>query len=687
MELIGKVLAKRYTIVEKLGHGGYGDVYRAFDANLQLDVVVKKLKDLKESENGGREEVDVLKQLHQENLPTVFDFFVEDGQAYTVMSLIPGQDLEEVREKYPRFNQKQVLYWAKQLARALAYLHTRKPSIIHSDIKPSNIMLKPDGDVCLIDFNISLAITGDYSYASGTSKGFSPPEQYPDFGFYLEKTGAQLYNNEYDDRTSQAVTIMRKTIGSGIDERSDIYSLGATLYTLITGEKPSSHYWNNGSILDKNVNISPGFAHIIDKMMQLDPDDRYQNGVELLDALDNIIELDDRFIELKRKRRGHRAITFLMFATSACLMVSGYFIRKRELDIEYNSVINEIRDNIGNGDYDIDSLLDEAQSILPKRIDAYEAKVESLYKSGNYNECISYGTDAIDSPKYDVITKDDKDSLGNMFYIVGNAYYENEDYSSAIANFQKAIEYNATNPLFYRDISISEAKNGNTEDAITYLNYAVDHGLEEDSIQMAKGEIEFSKSNYDLAIESFERAFELSTDDSVKRRDMVLEINTYKKMGNESLDKAIEFMKNREGEFGDSSPYLIESMADMYARKGDYQNAATYLAKLKNMGDISLRTYSNIAIVYQNIGDMTNAKKYLNEMIDAYPNEYESYMRYAMFEADEQSRLPNESRNYSDFAKYYNKAVELYQNAKADDVEMKKLSSMAEQLKSGGWFK
>ena len=687
MELIGKVLAKRYTIVEKLGHGGYGDVYRAFDANLQLDVVVKKLKDLTESENGGREEVDVLKQLHQENLPTVFDFFVEDGQAYTVMSLIPGQDLEEVREKYPRFNQKQVLYWAKQLARALAYLHTRKPSIIHSDIKPSNIMLKPDGDVCLIDFNISLAITGDNSYATGTSNGFSPPEQYPDFGFYLEETGAQLYNNEYDDRTSQAVTIMRNTIGNGIDERSDIYSLGATLYTLITGKKPSSHYWNNESILDKNVNISPGFAHIIDKMMQLDPDDRYQNGVELLDALDNIIELDDRFIELKRKRRGHRAITFLMFVTSACLMVSGYFIRKRELDIEYNSVINEIRDNISNGDYDIDNLLDEAQSILPKRIDAYEAKIESLYKSGKYNECISYGTDAIDSPKYDVITKDDKDSLGNMFYIVGNAYYENEDYSSAIANFQKAIEYNTTNPLFYRDISISEAKNGNTEDAITYLNYAVDHGLEEDSIQMAKGEIEFSKSNYDLAIESFERAFELSTDDSVKRRDMVLEINTYKKMGNESVDKAIEFMKNREGEFGDSSPYLIESMADMYARKGDYQNAATYLSKLKNMGDISLRTYSNIAIVYQNMGDMSNARTYLNEMIDTYPNEYESYMRYAMFEADEQSRLPNESRNYSDFAKYYNKAVELYQNAKADDVEMKKLSSMAEQLKSGGWFR
>ena len=687
MELIGKVLAKRYTIVEKLGHGGYGDVYRAFDANLQLDVVVKKLKDLTESENGGREEVDVLKQLHQENLPTVFDFFVEDGQAYTVMSLIPGQDLEEVREKYPRFNQKQVLYWAKQLARALAYLHTRKPSIIHSDIKPSNIMLKPDGDVCLIDFNISLAITGDNSYATGTSNGFSPPEQYPNFGFYLEETGAQLYNNEYDDRTSQAVTIMRNTIGNGIDERSDIYSLGATLYTLITGKKPSSHYWNNESILDKNVNISPGFAHIIDKMMQLDPDDRYQNGVELLDALDNIIELDDRFIELKRKRRGHRAITFLMFVTSACLMVSGYFIRKRELDIEYNSVINEIRDNISNGDYDIDNLLDEAQSILPKRIDAYEAKIESLYKSGKYNECISYGTDAIDSPKYDVITKDDKDSLGNMLYIVGNAYYENEDYSSAIANFQKAIEYNATNPLFYRDISISEAKNGNTEDAITYLNYAVDHGLEEDSIQMAKGEIEFSKSNYDLAIESFERAFELSTDDSVKRRDMVLEINTYKKMGNESVDKAIEFMKNREGEFGDSSPYLIESMADMYARKGDYQNAATYLSKLKNMGDISLRTYSNIAIVYQNMGDMSNARTYLNEMFDTYPNEYESYMRYAMFEADEQSRLPNESRNYSDFAKYYNKAVELYQNAKADDVEMKKLSSMAEQLKSGGWFR
>jgi hypothetical protein len=687
MELIGKVLEGRYTIIESLGKGGFSDVYRAFDANLQIDVVVKKLRDLNISENGGREEVDVLKQLHQENLPAVFDFFVERGKAYTVMSLIPGQDLKEVQITYPRFNQKQVLYWAKQLARALAYLHTRKPSIIHSDIKPANIMLKPDGDICLIDFNVSLAITRQNMYVTGTSDGFSPPEQYPNFELYLQRTGAQLYGENYDDRTSQAVTVMRKTIGKGIDERSDIYSLGATLYTLITGEKPSSQYWSNESILDKNINISPGFAHIIDKMMQIDPEDRYQNGVELLDALDNIVKLDDKFIELRRRRRGHKAFTALMFVASICLIASGYSIRRRELNIKYNSVINDIRDTINNGDYDIDSLLESAQHILPKRIDAYEVKVESLYKAGKYDECISYGTDVIDSPEYDVITKDDRDSLGNMFYIVGNAYYENEDYSSAIANFQKAIEYNATNPLFYRDISISEAKNGNTEDAVTYLNYAIDNGLEEDSIQMAKGEIEFSKSNYELAIESFERAFELSTDASVKRRDVVLEINTYKKMGNESVDRAIEFMKKREGEFGDSSPYLIESMADMYARKGDYQNAAIYLSRLRNMGDLSLRTYSNIAIVYQNMGDMTNAKKYLNEMIDTYPNEYESYMRYAMFEADEQSRLPNSSRNYSEFAKYYNKAVGLYQNSKADDVEMKKLSSMAEQLKSGGWFK
>lgn len=687
MELVGKVLAGRYTIIEKLGKGGFGDVYKAFDANLQLDVVVKRLRDLKLSENGGREEVDVLKQLHQENLPAVFDFFIEQGEAYTVMSLIPGQDLKEVQKSYPKFNQKQVLYWAKQLARALAHLHTRKPSIIHSDIKPANIMLKPDGDVCLIDFNVSLAITRENIYATATSDGFSPPEQYPDFDFYTERSGAQLYGVNYDDRTSQVVTIMRNTIGKGIDERSDIYSLGATLYNLITGEKPSSKYWSNDPISEKNASVSPGFAHIIDKMMQINPDDRYQNGVELLDALDNIVELDENFIELKRKFRVHRVLTTLMFIASASLIVSGYFIRKRELTISYNSVINDIKKTIDKGDYDIDSLVEEAQSILPKRIDSYEAKAESLYKSEEYDECISYVSDAIASPKYDVVTENDKNSLGNMFYIIGNAYYENEDYASAIANFQKAIEYNPKNPLFYRDISISEAKNGNTEDAITYLNYAIDNGLEEDSIQMAKGEIEFSKSNYDLAIESFERAFELSTDNSVKKRDMVLEINAYKKMGNESIDDAIEFMKSREGEFGNTSPYLIESIADMYARKGDYQNSIIYFLKLKDIGDISLRTYSNIAILYQNMGDMVNAGKYLDEMIDSYPDSYESYMRYAMFEADVQSELPNESRNYSDFANYYNKAVELYQNSNADDVEMKKLSDMAEQLKSGGWFK
>lgn len=687
MELTGKILAGRYTILEVLGKGGFGDVYRAFDANLQLDVVVKRLRDLKISENGGREEADVLKQLHHENLPSVFDFFIEQGEAYTVMSLIPGQDLKEIQKKYTRFNQKQVLYWAKQLARALAHLHTRKPSIIHSDIKPANIMLKPDGNVCLIDFNVSLAITRENIYATATSDGFSPPEQYPDFNFYTEKTGAQLFGADYDDRTSQAVTIMRNTIGRGIDERSDIYSLGATLYTLITGEKPSSKYWNNESIIEKDVDISPGFAHIIDKMMQLDPDDRYQDGEELLDALDNIVELDENFIGLKRKRRNHRILTFLMLATSASLIVSGYFIRKRELNISYNSVINEIKETMNDGEYDIDNLVEDAKSILPKRIDAYVMKTESLYRSEEYDECISYGSDVIDSPSYDVITEEDEKNLGNLFYLVGNAYYENEDYASAIANFQKAIEYNPTNPLFYRDISISEAKNGNTDDANTYLNYAIDNGLEEDSIQMAKGEIEFSKSNYNLAIESFERAFELSNDSSVKKRDMVLEINAYKKMGPESVDDAIEFMKNREGEYGDNSPYLIESLADMYARKGDYENSAIYLTKLRDMGDLSINTYSNIAIVYQNMGDMTNARKYLDEMVDTYSNSYESYMRYAMFEADIQGGLPNESRNYSDFAKYYNKAVELYQNAKEDDVEMKKLSSMAEQLKSGGWFR
>ena len=155
----GTVIGGTYKIIKEIGAGGGGIVYRARHLRLDTDVVVKKIKDDVIGMIDLRQEADILKKLKHPYLPRVYDFIETDDGVYTVMDYIDGEDLESAVKRHGKFNQKIVLKWAKQLGEALAYLHSQKPPIIHSDIKPANIMLTSDGNVCLIDFNIALAIS------------------------------------------------------------------------------------------------------------------------------------------------------------------------------------------------------------------------------------------------------------------------------------------------------------------------------------------------------------------------------------------------------------------------------------------------------------------------------------------------------------------------------------------------
>ncbi len=131
------------------------------------------------------------------------------------MSFIPGRSLKELMEERRQFSQRQLIRWAMQLCSALNYLHTQTPPIIHGDIKPANIMVTPRGDVCLIDFNVSFAVNGNT--VLGYTEGYASPEQ---------------YIIALDSREGRELPQYRV-----IDEKSDIYSTGATLFHLITGKK------------------------------------------------------------------------------------------------------------------------------------------------------------------------------------------------------------------------------------------------------------------------------------------------------------------------------------------------------------------------------------------------------------------------------------------------------------------
>ena len=229
-----------YTLLEQIGSGGGGIVYKAYHNRLKTYVVAKQIKEGVKNILKSRAEADILKKMKHTYLPRVYDFLEIDGEIYTVMDYIPGESLDKPLKKGEKFSQKQVLKWAVQLAEALDYLHRQIPPIVHSDIKPANIMLTPEGDICLIDFNISLVFDSSMKTATGISGGYAPPEQYHDKVVYYRMTQPvsdtmtmtaateTMTDETKTDCTmtaSEARSKIEQMMVKGVDTRSDIYSL------------------------------------------------------------------------------------------------------------------------------------------------------------------------------------------------------------------------------------------------------------------------------------------------------------------------------------------------------------------------------------------------------------------------------------------------------------------------------
>ncbi len=259
----GTLLHKRYRIVEILGQGGMGSVYRAVDENLGVDVAVKEnLFTTDEYARQFRLEAVILASLRHPNLPRVSDHFaVGDEGQYLVMDFIEGEDLRQRMERMGTVTEEDAVMVGAAMCDALTYLHTRKPSILHRDIKPGNVKITPDGNIFLVDFGLAKLVQGTQATTTGAramTPGYSPPEQY-----------------------GTART----------DPRTDIYSLGATLYASLSGMIPEdglARAMDNAQLTPlrkRNGRISRRLAAAIEKAMAVDPADRYQDAEEFKKAL------------------------------------------------------------------------------------------------------------------------------------------------------------------------------------------------------------------------------------------------------------------------------------------------------------------------------------------------------------------------------------------------------------------
>ena len=262
----GEVLRGRYKVRERIGQGGTGSIYLADDIRLEGRLCALKEvehdrslppKIFEEAREQFMREATVLARLDHPNLPKVSDFFSDENRDYLVMDYVPGEDLRtlmlDARRQKTFLREDVVLGWVNQLANALTYLHKQDPPLIHRDIKPSNLKLTPAGILKLVDFGLVKMLAPDEMtitviQGQGTIL-YTPLEQYGSDGTHT-------------------------------DVRSDIYSLGATMYHLLTGQAPADarkRFLHPESLLpprEINSAISKRTERGILRAMMLHPDER-----------------------------------------------------------------------------------------------------------------------------------------------------------------------------------------------------------------------------------------------------------------------------------------------------------------------------------------------------------------------------------------------------------------------------
>lgn len=379
---MSRVIASTYEIREKIGSGGGGIVYLGYHLRLNKKVVLKEDKrKITTKPELLRREVDTLKNISHTYIPQVYDFIEENGYTYTVMDYIEGESFDKLLERGERFSQAQIIEWACQLLEALSYLHHCPPhGILHADIKPSNIMLTPQNDIRLIDFNIALALGEEGAVAVGRSFGYASPEHYgsdvllggqtaslwgslrndadktelmkpEEYPCEEEKTEAMtdqiaLGAVEETERLTELLTgqetpaaaVIRKNIersagfdgkkGKLLDVRSDIYSLGATLYHFFSGKKPAREAMKVEPLPD--TQISPAVIAIIKKAMAPEPEERFQTAEEMLYAFEHLHQEDSRTKKYKKTVKITTTCLVALFLVGTVAAMTGLKQMERE---------------------------------------------------------------------------------------------------------------------------------------------------------------------------------------------------------------------------------------------------------------------------------------------------------------------------------------------------------------------
>lgn len=496
MAVFGQVIDDKYEILKLIGEGGMSKVYLAMDKRLNKSWAVKEIEKKAKDRNNeivvqsAIAEANMIKQLDNPAIVRIVDIIDNGNVIYIIEDFVEGETLEALLDADGAQPEELVVEWGKQLCEAFDYLHTRTPPIIYRDMKPANVMLTPEGKLRVIDFGIAREYK-EHNLKDTTSlgtRGYAPPEQF----------------------------------GGKTDARSDIYSLGVTLFQLVTGRDPCLASTELKPVRQIDPKLSEGIETIIQKCVQHDPANRYQSCVELLYDLEHISEIGAGY----RKQQKKKLRTFLTFviATVLCLIVgvTGTVMRGRTNRLDYEQNIQWAR-NASTSQERI-GFYATAIDISPGSVEAYQGMIDAMKEDA----CFTLQEEETLKNKINTnmtLLKAQPD-YARLSYEVGKLYWYYYDYGrtaeadnqitrikSAIQWFEDAVSYGSEEDSFRflasnyadigrfnRDITLNVAE---ASDKGTYAPYwdsitaQIEH-MDEDESEMIKLEV------YKLAVYSIE---------------------------------------------------------------------------------------------------------------------------------------------------------------------------------------
>lgn len=356
---IGTLIDGKYKILSEIGHGGMSTVYLAINEKANKPWAVKEVrksvrKDFDILRQSLIVETDLLKRLNHPNLPSIVDVIDSEENFLIVMDYIEGITLDRMLQEHGEASQRDVVYWAMQLCDVLEYLHSRPNPIIYRDMKPSNIMLKSDGDVVLIDFGTAREYK-EKNVADTTclgTQGYAAPEQFGGMG--------------------------------QTDARTDIYCLGATMYHLLTGHNPSQPPYEMYPITHWKPELSSGLEKIVQKCTNKNPQHRYQSASELKYDLENYRDLETQTQKLYKNRMAKFMVSLILAIACAASSVVVNSIAQDKQNSEYEVVIEKAQ-------YTTDSreaqkMYVEAIKINPEQKEAYHLFYDKIIEDGVFDD-------------------------------------------------------------------------------------------------------------------------------------------------------------------------------------------------------------------------------------------------------------------------------------------------------------